>query len=599
MADNLDPVARARAIAARLAAAAAPQGALGKRKSRWEDDEAGPSSSGGKKQKKVYIPVDKYPDINFMGLLIGPRGSNQKRMEDESGAKILIRGKGSSKDPTGDADEEEELHVLITGDSDESIAKAQSAVENILFNPQQAMRLKQEQLRKVAELNGTLVENYGRQDSNGGHYGPGPSSEGERSTEMKVPRELVGYIIGRGGETIRDLQTKSGAQIQIVREEPGDHQTPHRFVSISGSEEALESAQQMIQRLIDERMNGGRDFRDGDRGGSRYGGSNPDGSNTLEMLVPNERVGLIIGRAGATIKAIQQRTSASINIPQTADPNHPNMRLITINGTQAAKEAAKVEINAILNDDGSGYRAGGGGGGGSTIYMQVPNDRVGVVIGKRGETVRNIQDRCGVRIQIPQTADPGTSVRTISIQGPQDALYRAKEEIDAVILNGTGTQGSTSGYGSYYGYDQQQYGQYGYDQSQGQGQYDAYYQQYYQQGDATTAATTAAAAPGTDTTASSAASADATATTAPEATGATADPNDPNAYWNGFYEYAAYYGIDAANEAWGVTGEAAKQSAESYRQYQEQSAASAAAAPADAGAPGTGSAPQAQGPPGV
>jgi uncharacterized protein YjbJ (UPF0337 family) len=87
-------------------------------------------------------------DYLTTGLLIGPRGSNQKRMEDESGAKILIRGKGSSKDPTGDMDENEELHVLITGDTDEAIAKAQSAVEDILFNPQQAMRLKQEQLRK-------------------------------------------------------------------------------------------------------------------------------------------------------------------------------------------------------------------------------------------------------------------------------------------------------------------------------------------------------------------------------------------------------------------------------------------------------------------
>jgi hypothetical protein len=69
-------------------------------------------------------------------------------MEDESGAKILIRGKGSSKDPTGEPDEDEELHVLITGDSDDAIAKAQSAVENILFNPEEAMRLKQMQLRK-------------------------------------------------------------------------------------------------------------------------------------------------------------------------------------------------------------------------------------------------------------------------------------------------------------------------------------------------------------------------------------------------------------------------------------------------------------------
>lgn len=29
-----------------------------------------PGAFGEKKRKKVYIPVDKYPDINFMGMLV-------------------------------------------------------------------------------------------------------------------------------------------------------------------------------------------------------------------------------------------------------------------------------------------------------------------------------------------------------------------------------------------------------------------------------------------------------------------------------------------------------------------------------------------------
>ncbi|EGZ08013.1 hypothetical protein PHYSODRAFT_339892 [Phytophthora sojae] len=607
---DMDPVARAREIAARLAAAAIPGGdALGKRKSRWEGDVDGgvrpAPGMGEKKRKKVYIPVDKYPDINFMGLLIGPRGSNQKRMEDESGARILIRGKGSSKDPTGDPDENEELHVLITADTDEAVAKAQSAVEDILFNPQQAMKLKQEQLRKVAELNGTLNDNYGGPrdgDSHSGggnaHYGPG-SSDGQSSYDMKVPRELVGYIIGRGGETIRDLQMKSGAHIQIVREEEGAPQTPDRFVNITGNQDALDLAQRLIQNLIDERQQnqgagGFRERDDRDRM-ARYGGINPDGTDSVELLVPNERVGLIIGRGGCTIKAIQQRTGTSVTIPQTPDPNHPDMRLITIRGTMEAKEAAKFEIHSMINEE-PGQRHGYGMASGQTIYMQVPNDRVGVIIGKRGETIKGIQDRHAVRIQIPQVPDPGSNppVRTISIQGPPQNLTGAKEEVDMVILQGAGTHGygggggryggdsSYGGSGSYGGqsgsYDQQQqqYGSYG---AQGQqDQYAAYYQQqgqqgqYYQQ-DAS-ASTTAAAAGGE------------------QAAATTADPNDPNAYWNGYYEYAAYYGVDAANAAWGVTGAAAQASAEAYQQYQHQAgvaagADGAAAAPGDASsAPG-------------
>ncbi|KAG3012736.1 hypothetical protein PC121_g15048 [Phytophthora cactorum] len=636
-----DPVARAREIAARLAAAAIPGGdALGKRKSRWEGDADGgvrpAPGMGEKKRKKVYIPVDKYPDINFMGLLIGPRGSNQKRMEDESGARILIRGKGSSKDPTGDPDENEELHVLITADTDEAVAKAQSAVEDILFNPQQAMRLKQEQLRKVAELNGTLNENYsgpGDSHSSGSgpaHYGAGDDAPSS-SFDMKVPRELVGYIIGRGGETIRDLQMKSGAHIQIVREEEGAPQTPDRFVNITGNQESLDLAQRLIQNLLDERQqnqSSGAGFRERDDRDrmARYGGINPDGSDSVELLVPNERVGLIIGRGGCTIKAIQQRTGTSVTIPQTPDPNHPDMRLITIRGTMEAKEAAKFEIQSMINEE-PGQRHGYGMASGQTIYMQVPNDRVGVIIGKRGETIKGIQDRHAVRIQIPQVADQGSNppVRTISIQGPPQNLTGAKEEVDMVILQGAGTQGygggggggrygGDSSYGASSSYDQavsygqqQQYGSYGAQDQQGQqDQYASYYQQqgqqgqYYQQDAAATAATGAATA---------------TATGDQPAAATTADPNDPNAYWNGYYEYAAYYGVDAANAAWGVTGAAAQASAEAYQQYQQQAGTAAGdaapGAPTDAttaasstsDAPATtadsGTSSQTQGPPGT
>ncbi|KAF1787577.1 K Homology domain, type 1 [Phytophthora cactorum] len=569
-----DPVARAREIAARLAAAAIPGGDAGQaQEPLGADGGVRPAPGmGEKKRKKVYIPVDKYPDINFMGLLIG-----------------------SSKDPTGDPDENEELHVLITADTDEAVAKAQSAVEDILFNPQQAMRLKQEQLRKVAELNGTLNENYsgpGDSHSSGSgpaHYGAGDDAPSS-SFDMKVPREL----------TIRDLQMKSGAHIQIVREEEGAPQTPDRFVNITGNQESLDLAQRLIQNLLDERQqnqSSGAGFRERDDRDrmARYGGINPDGSDSVELLVPNERVGLIIGRGGCTIKAIQQRTGTS------------------------AKEAAKFEIQSMINEE-PGQRHGYGMASGQTIYMQVPNDR-------RGETIKGIQDRHAVRIQIPQVADQGSNppVRTISIQGPPQNLTGAKEEVDMVILQGAGTQGygggggggrygGDSSYGASSSYDQavsygqqQQYGSYGAQGQQGQqDQYASYYQQqgqqgqYYQQDAAATAATGAATA---------------TATGDQPAAATTADPNDPNAYWNGYYEYAAYYGVDAANAAWGVTGAAAQASAEAYQQYQQQAGTAAGdaapGAPTDAttaasstsDAPATtadsGTSSQTQGPPGT
>lgn len=61
-------------------------------------------------KRKIYMP--KTNKFNYTGLIIGPKGSNQKRLEDETGCKILVRGKGSQKDgQPPQPDDNEDLHV--------------------------------------------------------------------------------------------------------------------------------------------------------------------------------------------------------------------------------------------------------------------------------------------------------------------------------------------------------------------------------------------------------------------------------------------------------------------------------------------------------
>ena len=50
---------------------------------------------------RVKIPFPVRTTQNLVGLIIGPRGSYQKRLEEESGCKILIRGRSLLKgEPT-------------------------------------------------------------------------------------------------------------------------------------------------------------------------------------------------------------------------------------------------------------------------------------------------------------------------------------------------------------------------------------------------------------------------------------------------------------------------------------------------------------------
>lgn len=119
-----------------------------------------------KKWRKLFIPYKEYPEYNFIGLIIGPRGNTHKRMQQETNTIIAIRGRGSAKDgsargPNYDYGDDEDLHVLITGDKDEDVDAAAAMVERLLQPLDEEMNQhKQKQLRELALINGTLKETY-------------------------------------------------------------------------------------------------------------------------------------------------------------------------------------------------------------------------------------------------------------------------------------------------------------------------------------------------------------------------------------------------------------------------------------------------------
>jgi KH domain len=88
--------------------------------------------------------------------------------------------------------------------------------------------------------------------------------------------------------------------------------------------------------------------------------------------------------------------------------------------------------------------------------QQVPNDRVGLIIGKGGATIKDLQNRSGARIQIPPQPDANSNppVRTVSITGVGDAPQRAKYEIEQMVQSFE-THGYIGGGGTG-GYQQQQ-----------------------------------------------------------------------------------------------------------------------------------------------
>ncbi|XP_072230178.1 protein quaking-B isoform X3 [Leuresthes tenuis] len=121
-------------------------------------------------QEKLYVPVKEYPDFNFVGRILGPRGLTAKQLEAETGCKIMVRGKGSMRDKKkeemnrGKPNWEhlnEDLHVLITVEDTHNRAKiklqrAINEVKKLLVPAAEGEdNLKKMQLMELAILNGT------------------------------------------------------------------------------------------------------------------------------------------------------------------------------------------------------------------------------------------------------------------------------------------------------------------------------------------------------------------------------------------------------------------------------------------------------------
>ncbi|GLT39828.1 hypothetical protein SLA2020_139970 [Shorea laevis] len=166
-----------------------------------------------KLQKKLYIPMKEYPGYNFIGLIIGPRGNTQKRMEKETGAKIVIRGKGSVKegrlqqkrDLKVDPSENEDLHVLVEAETQESLDAAAEMVEKLLQPVDEVLNEhKRQQLRELAALNGTIRdEEYCRLCGEPGHRQYACPS---RTSTFKS--DVLCKICGDGGHPTIDCPMK-------------------------------------------------------------------------------------------------------------------------------------------------------------------------------------------------------------------------------------------------------------------------------------------------------------------------------------------------------------------------------------------------------
>uniref|UniRef100_A0A3Q3KNS0 K Homology domain-containing protein n=1 Tax=Monopterus albus TaxID=43700 RepID=A0A3Q3KNS0_MONAL len=249
----------------------------------------------------------------------------------------------------------------------------------------------------------------------------GKPSVGALTTEdFKVPDKMVGFIIGKGGEQISRIQLESGCKIQIASESGGMLDRP---CTLTGTPENIEQAKRLLSEIVEQ---------------CRYGPgfhSDMDGNSSIQqILIPANKVGLVIGKGGETIKLLQERTGVQMLMIQDDPMPTGADKPLRITGDPHKVQQARELVVKLIKDQGD-FRAGRADFGskmGSSLDVAVPRFAVGIIIGRNGEMIKKIQNDAGVRIQFRQ--DDGVSLdRVAQVMGQPDHCHHAVHLINELV----------------------------------------------------------------------------------------------------------------------------------------------------------------------
>ena len=305
--------------------------------------------------------------------------------------------------------------------------------------------------------------------------------------KSELTLEVAGRVIGKGGEVIRNLIARSGAQIDV---DPSPAPGLPRLITFQGQRSKVDFAKQLVQMIAS-------GVKDTDL---------PLGEARQEMMaIPTSATGKVIGRGGEIIREITSRSQAKVDFDHSS-PNSEEKTVIvtgTVEAVAKAKEmisflAANPDLDAIkalnvLVDEKlrSGTSWGTGG-----PYLNLPNhgsamkiemlepsssqipafapvpslpafvpppqpsvvppsyplqatalcatinetmfckkQHVGRIIGSKGSTIKDLQQRSGTNIQIKQDVPYGADCE-IQVTGSSEGINMARQMIRQIIDGG-------------------------------------------------------------------------------------------------------------------------------------------------------------------
>jgi len=201
----------------------------------------------------------------------------------------------------------------------------------------------------------------------------------EKAEQVAVDSCDIGALLGKGGATLRRIEEATKARIAVSKE------GAVRSVVVRGTAASVSAAKEAIADVL------------------RFE------ERTVE--VPEWAVGEILGSGGKAVAKLQRETGARVDVAEAVPGDECRLvriRARTPHAVAAAEEAILRSARPVEHS------------------IEVTSTEAGVLIGRKGETVKAIQKTSGARLTIDQNG----RVRTVWITGP--TIDNINQALDAM-----------------------------------------------------------------------------------------------------------------------------------------------------------------------
>ncbi|CAL2034446.1 unnamed protein product [Caenorhabditis brenneri] len=249
--------------------------------------------------------------------------------------------------------------------------------------------------------------------------------DGVSTEEMFIPADVVGLVIGRSGSEILMMSAVYKCRVFVVTTDIPS--SGLRTVQLTGTPNAIDQAKKHICELIAK---------------SR---SAPEEPQTIQIMIPANKCGMVIGKAGETMRKLRNLSGCQIHLVQDnklADSDKP----LQVTGLPAQVKRAEQLVEDILKTTPETYISGhiaGRSENTKTIHVNVPREAVGAIMGTNGVIIKKLSQETGTKIQFMPDADPTLLERSIAIIGTPIKIEIAVGCIRQIVSMATSSQHET------------------------------------------------------------------------------------------------------------------------------------------------------------